>query len=158
MSEDTYPVQWMGSQAVVAFPEHLDVSNARQIREQLLSVINRGAVTLIADMTATVSCDHAGADALARAHQRATVSDAQLRLVVTTPIVRRVLGLSGLDRMVSIYPSLEAAIAAGAPAAALPPLDGPASHPVDFGRGGLVSRPGRSGRRPGGGGRVEPAT
>ena len=126
MSEDTYPVQWMGSQAVVAFPEHLDVSNARQIREQLLSVINRGAATLIADMTATVSCDHAGADALARAHQRATVSDAQLRLVVTTPIIRRVLGLSGLDRMVSIYPSLEAAIAAGAPAAALPPLDGPA--------------------------------
>jgi anti-anti-sigma factor len=117
VSDDTYPVQWMGPQAVVALPEHIDVSNAGRIREQLLLVINSGAATLIADMTATVSCDHAGADAVARAYQRAAVSGAQLRLVVTAPIVRRVLSLSGLDRLVSIYPSLEAAIAAGAPAA-----------------------------------------
>jgi PAS domain-containing protein len=88
-------------------------------------VINRGAVTLIADMTVTVSCDHAGADAVVRAYQRATVSGTQLRPVVTAPVVRRVLGLNGLDRLVSIYPSLEAALAAGAPAAVLPPLAEP---------------------------------
>ena len=93
MSDDIYPVQRMGPQAVVALPEHIDVSNAGQIREQLLLVIDSGAATLIADMTATVSSDHAGADAVARAHQRAAVSGAQLRLVVTAPIVRRVLSL-----------------------------------------------------------------
>jgi anti-anti-sigma factor len=123
--DDTYPVQWMGQQAVVALPEHIEVSNAGLIREQLLSVINRGAATLIADMTVTVSCDHAGADAVVRAYQRAAVSGTQLRLVVTAPLVRRMLSLNGLDRLVSIYPSLEAAIAAGAPAAALPPLAEP---------------------------------
>src|ERR1700730_4907756 len=80
---DIYPVQWTGRQAVVALPEHIDVSNAGQIREQLLSVINRGATALIADMTATISCDHAGADAVVRAHQRAVISGAELRLVVT---------------------------------------------------------------------------
>jgi anti-anti-sigma factor len=131
VSEDAYPVQWMGPQAVVALPEHIGVSNAGLIREQLLSVISRGAATLIADMTATVSCDHAGADALARAYQRAAVSNAQLRLVVTAAVVRRVLGVSGLDRLVSIYPSLEAAIAAGAPAAALSPVAGPAETQTD---------------------------
>jgi anti-anti-sigma factor len=131
VADDTCPVRWTGPQVVVALPEHIDVSNASQIREQLLSVINRGGATLIADMTATVSCDHAGADALARAYQRAAVSDAQLRLVVTAPIVRRVLGLSGLDRLVSIYPSLEAAIAARAPAEALPPRTGPAKAETD---------------------------
>jgi hypothetical protein len=31
------------------------LSNAGPIREELLSVINRGATTLIADMTATIS-------------------------------------------------------------------------------------------------------
>jgi anti-anti-sigma regulatory factor len=51
----------MGRQAVVALPEHIDVSNASQIREELLWVINRGAATLIADMTATLSCDQSGA-------------------------------------------------------------------------------------------------
>ena len=131
MSDDIYPVQWMGPQAVVALPEHIDVSNAGQIREQLLLVINSGAATLIADMTATVSSDHAGADAVARAHQRAAVSGAQLRLVVTAPIVRRVLSLSGLDRLVSIYPSLEAAIAAGTPAAEVPLEPGPAKTEAD---------------------------
>ena len=113
-------MEWMGHQAVVSLPEHIDVSNAGQIREELLSVINRGAAVLIADMTATVSCDNAGADAVARAFQRAVVSGTQLRLVVTAPVVRHVLGIEGLDRLVSIYPSLEAAIAAGTPATDYP--------------------------------------
>ncbi len=115
MRDDTFPVKWLGRQAIVAFPEHIGVSNAGQLREQLLSVINRGAAVLIADMTVTVSCDHAGVDAVARAYQRAVVSGTQLRLVVTAPVVRRVLGIEGMDRLVSIYPSLEAAIAASAP-------------------------------------------
>jgi anti-anti-sigma factor len=123
---DAYPVQWLGSQAVVTLPEHVDVSNAGQIREELLSVINRGADAVIADMSATASCDHAGADAMARAYQRAVVSGTQIRLVVTAQIVRRVLSIRGLDRLISIYPSLEGAIAAGAPAA-VSLASGPAS-------------------------------
>ena len=116
--EDLYPVEWAGGQAVVTLPEHIGISNAGQVREQLLSVINRGATTLIADMTATVSCDHAGADAVFRAWQRAAASGTELRLVVTAQIVARVLHLVGLDRMVSVYPSLDAATAARLPAAA----------------------------------------
>lgn len=111
MREDAYPVRWAGQQAVVRLPELIAVSNAGQIREELLAVINRGAAELIADMTATTSCDHAGADALARAHQRAVLVGAELCLVVSAPVVRRVLAFSGLDRLVSVYPSLEAAAA-----------------------------------------------
>jgi anti-anti-sigma factor len=120
MSEDGFPVEWAGRQAVVTLPEHLDVSNVAQIREQLLAVINRGAAALIADMTRTASCDHAAVDAIARAYQRAAVSGTQLRLVVTEPVVRRVLSIEGLDRLVSIYPSVDAAVAAGAPGAQSP--------------------------------------
>jgi anti-anti-sigma factor len=109
------PVRWTGRQAVVTLPEHIGVSNSGQIREQLLELVNRGAAVLIADMTGTVSCDHGGADALLRVYQRASVSGAGLRVAVTAQIVRRVLDASGLDRLVSIYPSVEAAIAAGTP-------------------------------------------
>ena len=112
-------MEWAGGQAVVALPEHIGASNAGQVREELLSVINRGATTLIADMTATISCDYAGADAVVRAYQRAVSSGTELRLVVTARVVLQVLSLSGLDRLVSVYPSLEAALAAG-PAAAAP--------------------------------------
>ena len=116
--EDAYPVRWTGRQALVALPEHIDVSNAGQIREELLSVINRGAEALIADMTATLSCDQAGADAVARAYQRAVVSRTELRLVVTSGVVLRMLGMTGIGRLVPVYPSVEAALAARSPARA----------------------------------------
>jgi anti-sigma B factor antagonist len=123
---DSYPVRWMGRQAVVALPEHIDVSNASQIREELLWVINRGAAALIADMTGTLSCDHSGVDAVMRAYQRALASGTQLRLVITAPIVRRVLEVSGLDRLIPVYPSLEAATAAGIPTVPENPQAAPA--------------------------------
>jgi anti-sigma B factor antagonist len=126
MSEDSYPVRWAGRQAVVTLPEHVDVSNASQVREELLSVINLGTLLLIADLTATLSCDHAGVNAVARAYQHALISGTQLRLVVTAQVVQRALSVNGLDRLIPIYPSLDAAIAAGAPAAVAP---------VDRGRG-----------------------
>jgi anti-anti-sigma factor len=119
MRNDVYPVRWDRRQAVIGLPEHIDVSNAAQIREQLLSVINRGATALIADMTATISCDHGGTEAVERAYQRAVISGTELRLVVTAPIVRRLLSIAGLDRLVSIYPSVEAAAAARPPAPVL---------------------------------------
>ena len=53
-------------QAVVVLPEHVGQSNAGQVSEELLSVINCGADALLVDMTATISSHYAGADALLR--------------------------------------------------------------------------------------------
>jgi anti-anti-sigma factor len=100
---------------VIALPEHIGVSDSEPIREQLLGLVNQGAEVLVADMTGTVSCDLSGADALLRTYQRASASDTELRIAVAAPVVRRVLEASGLDRLVSIYPSAEAALAAGTP-------------------------------------------
>jgi anti-sigma B factor antagonist len=130
--KDSYPVRWAGRLAVVVLPEHIGQANAGQVSEELLSVINRGADPLIVDMTGTVSCDYTGADALLRARQRAVASGTELRLAVTDRMVRRALSLSGLNHMISIYPSLEAAVAAGTPSgAAMAPDsgDGPAISP-----------------------------
>jgi PAS domain S-box-containing protein len=109
------PVRRAGSQAVVTLPEHIGVADSGPIREQLLGLLDLGAAVLIADMTGTLSCDHSGADALLRAHQRASAGGAQLRVAVTALAVRQVLEAGGLDRLVSIYPSAEAASAPGAP-------------------------------------------
>jgi anti-sigma B factor antagonist len=117
---DNYPVQWTGRLAILALPERVGDSNAGQIREELLRVINFGATELVIDMTGTASCDHEGAAAVARAQRRATASGTQLRLAVTAEAVRWVLSLNGLDRLIPVYPSLGAAIAAVAPAATVP--------------------------------------
>jgi anti-anti-sigma factor len=108
-----YPVQWQGRQAVVTLPDHIDASNASQIGEELHSLINGGATELIGDMTATVSCDHSGADAMAHAYRHALINGTQLRLVVTARIVLRMLTLNGLDRLIPVYPFRATAAAAG---------------------------------------------
>ena len=113
MCNDLFPVEWAGRQAIVTFPGRVDVSNVGQLRDRLISVINRGAAILIADMTNTASCDHQAVEAIARACQRAAIHGTQVRLVVTSPVVRRVLSIEGLDRLVAIYPSRPAATAAG---------------------------------------------
>ena len=99
------------------------MSNAAQVREQLLTAFDCGAPVVIADMSATVWCDYVGVDAVVRACQRAAVARAELRVVATAPAVRRLLAAEGLDRLVPVYTSVEAAIAAGEPDG---PVDGDA--------------------------------
>jgi len=118
---------------VVTLPEHVGVADSGSIRVQLLELLDRGAAVLIADMTGTLSCDRSGAAALVHVCQRASDGGAQLRVGVTAPAVRRVLEASGLDRLVWIYPSVEAAIAAGVPGVIplLPrPGPGPGERPA----------------------------
>jgi anti-anti-sigma factor len=100
---------------VVTFPEYVDAPDAARIGEQLLAALGSGAITLIADMSATVWCDQAGVDAVARAYQRAAAGQAELRLVICAPEVRRLMSAEGLDRLVPVYASLEVALAAGTP-------------------------------------------
>lgn len=95
-------------ETVVALPEEIDLLNATRAAEQLTSAVRRNPAVII-DMTATTFCDCAGARAIVQAHERATGSGAELRLVVTAEPVRRIFGLLGIDRLLDTYPSVEAA-------------------------------------------------
>jgi anti-anti-sigma factor len=79
------------------------------VREALLAALNHGARALIVEMTGTTFCDSAGITALVRAARRATATGATLRLAVAAPPVLRVLNLVGIDRLIDIYPSADAA-------------------------------------------------
>jgi anti-sigma B factor antagonist len=114
MPDDLFPVRWAGRQAIVTFPAHIGVSNASQLSDRLLAVINRGAEVLVGDLAGTQSCDHSAVAAVARACQRAAIGGTRVQLVVTAPAVRRVLAIEEVDRLVPIYPSLEAALATAA--------------------------------------------
>jgi PAS domain S-box-containing protein len=115
MTEGKEPVAWAGQPAVVVFPERVNAADAEQVGEQLMAAFDRGAAVVIADMSATAWCTHGCVDVLARACQRAVVCRAELRLVTTASAVRRLLAAHGLDRLVPVYSSVEAAVAAGEP-------------------------------------------
>ena len=50
-----------------------------------------------------------GRQEIVAAHRRASDSGTELYLVVTATLVRRMLGLMGIDRLLHMYPSVEAA-------------------------------------------------
>ena len=102
---------WIGQTAVVTLPAEIDITNADQIRGDLLSVLNQGADLLIADLSKTTFCDSAGVAALARTFWRAEASQSEMRLAVSTLAVQRVLALTGVDRLLDIYPSVTASLA-----------------------------------------------
>jgi anti-sigma B factor antagonist len=110
--EEHCTVLWVGQVAVVSLPAEIDISNADQVREDLLSTVNRGAALLVADMSATTFCDSAGVNALVRAFKRATASASGMRLVVSAPAVQRILAITGVDHLIDMYPSVAAAMAA----------------------------------------------
>jgi anti-sigma B factor antagonist len=124
-------VAWLGEAAVITLPEEIDISNSDQVREELLSVLNRGPAVLIVDMAGTTFCDSAGVNALVRAHKRATADGAEIRLVVASLGVQRVLAITGVDRLIPVYPTMTAALdEAGQPGdPAQPDPDGWAAQP-----------------------------
>jgi anti-anti-sigma factor len=111
MADDIPPGAWPDRWTVVTFPERVGTPDAARIGAQLLAALSDGAATLIADMSATVWCDPAGVEAVARAYQRAAASQAELRLVISAPEVRRLMTAEGLDRLIPVYSSLKAALA-----------------------------------------------
>ena len=111
MSGERYPVLWIGQVSVVTLPAEIDVTNADATREELLAVLSQGATMLVADMSKTVFCDSSGVSALVRVFRHAATSGAAIRLVVSTPAVQRVLSITGVDRLVDVYPSVAASLA-----------------------------------------------
>ena len=93
---------------VVALPEEIDLTNTAGVAEQLTLAVGRHLIVII-DMSATRFCDCAGARAIVRAHKRAAEGGAELRLVVTADPMRHILGRLGVDRLLDLYPSVEAA-------------------------------------------------
>ncbi len=99
--------------AVVVLPDEIDAFNADSAGERLVAVIVPGVTVVIADLTATVFCDCAGVRSLLVACRRASAVDAELRLVVRSRAVLRILGLLGADQILPVYPDLSAALAGG---------------------------------------------
>jgi anti-sigma B factor antagonist len=104
-------VIWVGRVAVMTLPAEIDVSNADQIREDLLAAVAQDASLVIADMSATTFCDSAGVTALVRAMRKANASGTGLRVTTSAPAVTRVLAITGVDQLIDIYPSVAAAMA-----------------------------------------------
>jgi anti-sigma B factor antagonist len=129
MTAEGSGLRWMGEQAVVTVPAEIDATNASEVRQALLAAAGQDAAVLIIDMSGTTFCDSAGVQAIITTSNQAAAAHIQLRLVATA--VLRILTLVGVDQLVPIYPTLEAALA-GTPTAAASARD-PDDHSTGSG-------------------------
>jgi anti-sigma B factor antagonist len=115
MQDGRFPVELVTGVPVVAAPEEVDIANAPDLRSALLEAAADGPRTLVADMTRTRFCDSSGLHTLLAAHKRAQAGGGELLLVIPDAAVLRVFAITGIDRMIPNFTSLDDALAHASP-------------------------------------------
>jgi len=113
--EISFPVEVVEGVPVVTAPEEIDITNAAGLKAALLEAARPelgepGRALVVIDMSRTRFCDSAGLNALVAADRQARAGGGEVRLVVVGEGVARVVALTGVDRVVAVYASLEDAL------------------------------------------------
>jgi len=111
MADISCPVTMLRGVPVVMAAAEIDAGNAEALRAALAGIIARGHATIAVDMTGTQFCDSAGLHVLIRAHRMAVAEGGELRLVISTPAVRRIFTVTGVGRVIPMFGSQAAAVA-----------------------------------------------
>ena len=115
---------------VVTLPDEIDISNKGLVQAALARALGSRPTVVVADGTGTGFCDCAAIATLITAHHNAAAAGAQLRAVLPTALVRRVLELTGADQVLRVYPSLYNAYADGSASPRRHPQQQPEHHDV----------------------------
>jgi anti-sigma B factor antagonist len=115
MRDVGFPVEVIRGVPVVVAPEEIDITNAEGLRAALLAAAQLQAAdhrrgTFVVDMTRTRFCDSAGIHALVDAYKSARDGGGQVLLAVAGAAVPRIFEITGIDRVIPRFPSLEEAL------------------------------------------------
>jgi len=111
MPEARFVVEVVGGVRVVTTTEEIDITNAPGLRTALLDAAAPGRGPVVVDMSRTQFCDSAGLHVLIRAHKQARAEGDDVLVVISATAVLRVFAISGLDRIMPNFSTLEEALA-----------------------------------------------
>ena len=100
----------IGSWTRIRLPERVDVSNARAFVDLVRLELGSGHRWIVVDFAHTQAIDSTALGALIQVHKSLLSNDGVLRLAAVGDGVRRVLAITRVDRVFSIFDSAEAAI------------------------------------------------
>jgi anti-anti-sigma factor len=101
--------QIAGGITIAELTGELDISSAPALREQLLSLLWPGSSRLVIDLSKVSFCDATGLAVLVSTGRRARLLGGFLRLAAASPQVDQVLNITGLDRHLANFPTVQAA-------------------------------------------------
>jgi anti-anti-sigma factor len=99
-----------GRHAVLTVVGDLDLATAPELTRLGLELVEAGATSVVVDAQKLAFCDSSGLSALVQIANR--LDDSRLAIAAPTPIVRRVLEMSGLVDAFVVTDSLPDALAA----------------------------------------------
>jgi len=95
---------------IVILPATIDATSAVQVHDLLCAAVASGSPLIIADLSATVSCDAAGAGWLRVIGYYTATRRGRLRLVIPPGApMRRMLELLDVDHLLPVYSSISEA-------------------------------------------------
>ena len=96
---------------VIAVSGEIDVYTAPRLRETLVSLVDAGNYRLIVDMEGVEFLDSTGLGVLVGGLKRVRAHDGGIDLVCTQGRILRIFRITGLNRVFSIFNSVEDALA-----------------------------------------------
>jgi len=111
MNFDITTEQVDGGAYVISLAGEVDLYTAPEFKQQLLDVISQGGKEVIVDFSDTTFIDSTTLGVLVGGVKRLRTNDGQLSLVCSDRNITKIFEITGLDRVFSIYPTRDEAIA-----------------------------------------------
>jgi anti-anti-sigma factor len=99
------------TRTVIELRGDLDIAAAPALREHLLDALRHSTNRLILDLSGVRFCDASGLAVLVGAQHRAQLLGVTLSVAAPRPQIAKVLRITGLDRSLTVYPTLPDAFA-----------------------------------------------
>src|ERR671934_1886240 len=111
MNFDITTKQLDGDAYVISFAGEVDLYNAPEFKQQLLDVIAQGGKQVIVDFSDTTFIDSTTLGVLVGGVKRLRGNEGQLSLVCSDRNITKIFEITGLDRVFTIYPTRDEAVA-----------------------------------------------
>jgi len=105
-----FAVRRAGGVVVVALSGDCDLSRTATLHTQLLDVLRARPTGIVIDLSEVTFCDLACLRTMANLGRRSTAVGTWMRMAGPSPIVRRLLEITGLCASLPCYPDVEAAL------------------------------------------------
>jgi anti-sigma B factor antagonist len=100
-----------GDSAVLEVGGEIDVYTAPKLREKLIELVSDGSYHLVVDLEKVEFLDSTGLGVLVGGLKRVRSHDGSLRLVCTQDKILKIFRITGLTKVFSIHPTVQAALA-----------------------------------------------